>query len=556
MTVTESDLMTPDDAYWFENTAQPWPEWLTAGAGFRPWQLDAHAEIMEHYYEGADVVILDAPTGAGKTLIAEMVRRTLAENQGRAIYVCDSLGLMDQFKKSFPYANPLKGRTNYSTLNMPFPTYTAGDCDRRQVEDKMEFRCSWCTNTELCPYQAAKRVASASPIPVTNTAYLVSETNRGRGDLIRKRDLVIVDEADTLESILMGQVSLEISERMVNRLGILPPKKGTHLTTHQTWLGTTVPRAVNDRLKQLVGKDDLKSIREVKELERLQRRLFNFRLVDNDNGIEWVRDNSGPAIWKPVRVSSFGESMLWSRAPRWLLMSASVVSSQEMIDSLGLDGRDVRTVSMGSPFPVDNRRICVAPIASVTSKDREESWPKIARALKRLVEEGDANHQRILVHAVSYQFTEFLISQLLMTLKDGGRDLFRYQHSGEKDIAVEGWLRSKNGIMIAPSLDRGWDFPDDACRIQVIAKVPFPYLGDPQIAARLNSPGGQRWYTTQAIRSMIQMSGRAVRSETDHAATYVLDAAFVDIVKKNKSLLPAWWADAIDMNYDSRWLRR
>ena len=90
-----------------------YPAWLTE---FRPHQLTAAKQILEAYGRGADVVLLDAPPGSGKTIIAEMVRQAMGVN---GTYVCHGLSLQDQFLGDFNYSCTLKGRRNYPTLNMP-----------------------------------------------------------------------------------------------------------------------------------------------------------------------------------------------------------------------------------------------------------------------------------------------------------------------------------------------------------------------------------------------------------------------------------------------------
>jgi len=95
--------------------------------------------------------------------------------------------------------------------------------------------------------------------------------------------------------------------------------------------------------------------------------------------------------------------------------------------------------------------------------------------------------------------------------------VFRYGNSGEKDQALQRYLATEGAVLIAPSMDRGVDLPGDACRVQVVAKVPFPNLGDKQVNKRLYTRGGQEWYAVQAVRSLVQMTGRGVRSPEDHA---------------------------------------
>jgi Rad3-related DNA helicase len=41
------------------------------------------------------------------------------------------------------------------------------------------------------------------------------------------------------------------------------------------------------------------------------------------------------------------------------------------------------------------------------------------------------------------------------------------------------------------------------------------------------------------------MVGRAVRSNTDYATTFVLDSQFEQFATRNEDLLPDWWRAAI-----------
>lgn len=67
--------------------AQP-PEWLTE---YRPHQEDAIEEVVEQFRHH-QIVYLNAPTGSGKTAIADAVARRLRE---RGLYVCSGLQLQE-----------------------------------------------------------------------------------------------------------------------------------------------------------------------------------------------------------------------------------------------------------------------------------------------------------------------------------------------------------------------------------------------------------------------------------------------------------------------------
>src|SRR5678815_1389496 len=104
------------------------PDWAQT---IRPHQATAVEAIARRFKAGAQVVVLDAPTGSGKTLTAELVRRALEVS---ALYLCVDRGLQDQVLRDFPYAKLIKGRRNYPTANYTDrftspPFLTCDDCN-------------------------------------------------------------------------------------------------------------------------------------------------------------------------------------------------------------------------------------------------------------------------------------------------------------------------------------------------------------------------------------------------------------------------------------------
>jgi hypothetical protein len=72
-------------------------------------------------------------------------------------------------------------------------------------------------------------------------------------------------------------------------------------------------------------------------------------------------------------------------------------------------------------------------------------------------------------------------------------------------------------VLLSPSMDRGVDLPGEECGPIVICKLPYPDLGDAQIARRVyGSADGNKWYAHKTVSKVIQMSGRAVRSVDDY----------------------------------------
>jgi Rad3-related DNA helicase len=61
-------------------------------------------------------------------------------------------------------------------------------------------------------------------------------------------------------------------------------------------------------------------------------------------------------------------------------------------------------------------------------------------------------------------------------------------------------------------------------RFQIIAKVPFPNLGDKYISVKKDLL--PKWYAYQTAKTIVQSYGRSVRNENDYAVTYILDSDF------------------------------
>ena len=543
--------MDPTDGSWGYPALPAWVK------DFRPYQEDAIVDILEAYERGAKVVFLDAPTGSGKTLIAEATRRKLATD---ALYTCTTKTLQDQFISDYDYAALLKGRDNYPTMYAPFPDVTAGDC--------LGSDCDWCDDTFSCAYVQAKTIAQNNPLAVLNTAYALTVWNYANS--FKGRGLVILDECDLLEQSLMGFVEVRLTKYRLDRYNLPLPAHNPRrrIDADIEWVDSVAPT-----LRRFLARipDDTRDVRQVRDrnwLSGMLQKLYVLRqgLVDSndDDAAKWVYDNEQKkhVVFKPVEVSRFGDGYLWQHGQRFLLMSASIVSPREMAMSLGLDDGEWETVRVESTFPPENRPIHILYSGRMTSKMYDESLPKLVDDVAMVLD----NHpnERILVHTVSYKLANDIYNGLASMNGEHQSRLLIYQNSGQREEVLSQMKETPGSVVLAPSFDRGVDLPGDLCTVQIIAKVPYPYLGDKQVSARLHmGEPGQLWFNAQTARSLIQMTGRGVRHEEDTCTTYILDRQFHDFYRRNKRMFPEWWKEALDLSgrvrsrlntsYNERW---
>lgn len=498
--------------------------------------IDEAAEL----FKTKDVVFLEGPTGSGKTVVAEKVRQKLGS---RGVYVCTDKTLQKQVARDFTYAKLLQGRANYPTISGP-SYITAADCN------KEENVCFWCPDVYQCPYEIAKQAALHADLAILNTSYLLTEGNYvGR---FRNLPFVVADECDKMEDILTGFVQFAVTSKWLDKLNMEVPQKGSHKTTIARWLGEFVEE-LSLWQKDNKGGQGVQIVKDRNTAEDLIVQAERVKKELEDNGDNWIRDNdAGPLVLRPVEVSRYGADKLWKLGNKWLLMSATIISPELEAENLGIEeaGLEWGSVRMPATFPIENRLMHVAPVADMGYRNKAESWPIMREAVARIV---DIHDERVLIHATSYEFTRYLRDYLAE--KVNGRPVIIYESAKDRDVAVKTYREAKSAVLIAPSLDRGIDLKDDQCRVQIIPKMPNPNLSDPRVSQRLHSGSGNMWYALQTMRSLVQMTGRGVRSKDDYCTTYILDKQFMGL-KKKRGLVPEWWAEALDTSYDMRWLTR
>ncbi len=510
------------------------PEKFTS---YRPHQLEIAAKINA---SSKYAFLLDAPTGVGKSLIAATVQRLLKKP---ICYVATTKQLQDQLIHDFPYARTVKGRSNYQCLKHPtmFPDISAEECNHSEQKP--------CKFVHRCPYITAKREARSAPIAVLNMAYFLSEVNYVGA--FKDYDLLVIDEFDTVETNLMSFVEVLITQKQLENLDVPPPK---YKTKFESWVEWARPAlvALQKELRELEAAEevalsqgnwatvDLRMLRRKKALSRLVGKLgFFVREVDKN----WVwYPTADRWSFKPVWVGKYASAQLWAHAKKVLGMSATILDPKQVSMNTGLhyENRTYNYLQMPSPFPKENRPVYYEPAANVVNKQIDVALPMLAKALQGIMDKHP--DEKILVHTVSYKIRDYLVKKL-------ASDRFITHAVKDRATKLDFFKRSvKPLVLISPSMDRGVDLPEEECRVVVVCKMPYPDLGDTQVNRRVHaSLDGNNWYSHKTVSSVIQMSGRAVRSEKDFAATYILDRQFERVYNEHRSMFPKWFKEAVIM---------
>lgn len=530
--------------------------------------------------------MLDAPTGAGKTLIGEVVRQ-IAQFKGwgtQALYVCTTKTLQSQFLDDYPYAAVIKGRANYPTLDEPerfaskgLRHLDGGMCSIRLCDNDMypacdmcairdpdyefdgtnKFRhCHYCHPFQNCPYRRAKDKALHSELAVANTSYFLTEANKVGTFAGSKFPFMVVDEADTLESVLMSYVELSISRRVIDTLGVKPPKV-TVVQSWREWVTTLIDK-LKPRIEELEDKlEDMRTSNPaviippnlLAEHERWVGYLSQCQYVDKslaDEPDNWVFNSAKDAqrlTLRPVTISGHAQQLFFNHSQKFLLMSATMISPHQMANDLGLLPEQWNSVHVGSTFPKERRPLHVRPTVSMTHKTSETGLPKLAAAVEDILRAYPED--RILIHTVSYDRARYLDDYFRLT--EFRERIITYDAAEGREKTLQDFRRTPGAVLLAPSLERGVDLPYDACRVIVVAKVPFPNTSDAQVQRRLyGTQGGKSWYAVQTVRALVQMTGRGMRHADDTCTTFILDDQFrSNLWRNSRHLIPKWWTEAL-----------
>lgn len=487
---------------------------------FRPGQREAIEKIDEAFAQGYRFVILEAPTGIGKSHIAMSFAR---QSSSCHILTVQKI-LQDQYQRDFQEAFVMKGRNAYECK-------LGGNCSDGLCRRSKKLKHS------DCPYREALAAAGVAKIVVHNFDSFYYQHHFAHQ--FSERDLMIVDEAHNIENKYLNFISFTISNYKNRSLEI--PNFNT-IAEYDEFLRLQYEEVCN-RLAVLqefeeIGLDELK---EKDELVQLKAKLDRYILMrERGENIEYVFDYVDHNVYqsvtfRPVFVGDFAKSSLFSMGERVLMMSATILSKQIFCESVGLDPDEVAFIEVASYFPTKNRPIVKSYVGEMTFKHINDTLPKVVVALREILDRHPNRKGIIQTH--SEKIATYIQQHLFDTRLTFRRDYRTVLEMLQVHESKEG------SFIVASGLKEGLDLYDDLSRVQVFAKVPYPDLGDKRVKRRkeLNSS----WYGYMTVLMFVQAYGRSIRSGSDKAITYLLDESFDNFFKWNRKFIPKYVREAL-----------
>ena len=522
---------------------------------FRGAQERALADIRDAFAAGNEVVLARAPTGSGKSLLARAIMGA-AETAGEAApseatgayYTTPQVSQIDDVEADdlLDDLAVIRGKSNYDCV-LPGEHDTPvnrAPCARQQGFD--------CSIRHRCPYFSDRAIASGNRFAAMTLAYFMRTAG---SEVFRKRDAVVIDEAHGLAEWAEMYATIEISPERVpvwDDVGV--PDVAADAGPEEDALDRTARfvealRDVAIRAKdELVGRElDREEVARRDRLQELISELgwFLEDYRDPQSPTSWVVDQpggEGAAIEiKPLDPARYLRHTVWDRGNRFALLSATILSKEAFCRGVGLDPADVALVDVEHTFPLANRPLYDVTQGSMTYEHRDETVPKIARLIVRLMAEHP--DEKGLIHAHSYDIAERLTERLG---EFGVAARVRRHDKRNRDDELEAWKASPDPeVFVSVKMEEALDLKGDLCRWQVVCKAPYRNTNDSRVARRLED-GQWAWYHRTALRTVIQACGRVVRAPDDHGATYLADDSLLDLFERAAADTPSWFRDQID----------
>jgi len=545
---------------------------------FRDGQREIIEAICNSYLDDPNAtLVVDAPTGAGKSLIAMWSAHVLKELGNRGYLITSDLSLQDQYESDFYRLGlrwpSVRGVDNYecSVNGLPF---SLGDCKLKGMGYEQAEKLS-CYSS--CEYLQNRRRSIEQPVALLNYAFWLIQRNYVEDRMLqdsrevpfKSRDFVFFDEAHKVDEIVQGHFSPRVDIGIVDKFGlanrfIQKQDIGTPIQTLGS-IRSIVNRLLTEKSKPALF-EVMQDFRKIAKVYRKAAQITKAQAAKRFKNREVPRDWSSAltvfdrlkdvyckfddyvglikevgteamvinqmedeAKFMCVEESKMIQKYLHEKAGFKVFMSATIGDPRAFVKIMGI--KNAKFIRVPNAFNYDKSPVVFVNRHKLSFREREASLPKVVKILDQIISKHSG--QRGVIHTGSYMFANYIKQNSKHTFR-----LMDYENSKDKKGIIELFKKKDDAVLMGPSLLEGLDLKDDISRFQIFFKVPYPNVSDPLIKAKMQH--SKEWYDWKTGISIMQGVGRSVRSKDDWAVTYVLDACFRSLINKQGFFPPSF----------------
>jgi Rad3-related DNA helicase len=462
-------------------------------------------------------------------MLTVLCRVLMAEGDFQnAIYTSPQRSLVHQLSSDKRLdITPLLGRGNYPCEKSK--SGFAGECP---IPPKL--RRKICSD---CSYLLQKDKFLRADIGVTTLDKILTDKS------IPAPSILVIDESQGTEEKLLNHSEIEIPDEvdlsnMVETTTAWITRIRMEILKVETKMEAAFERNMNSELKGFMKEVDTTKM--AKELVRYDRILTKargvLRMAETDPSSYIITEDRNFRMMSGRK--QFQDLIMNTK----LVVLASGTPNTQLLAPPGY-----ASVTAPHPIPQEQRMIYFQPCGKMNLQNREATLDKIGPIIANL---HKAHGQNTLVHAHSYKLADTLGSILY---DEGCRPMFTGKDSREAD--VEKWKAETGRILVSVGMEEGLDLPGPRNCLNIIAKVPFQYLGDEWIVHRneldKSFPIAQRYSEVATVTAVQQACGRMVRGPNDLGPggkpkeCYILDSSFEGLYKRCWSIFQPWFRECL-----------
>lgn len=512
----------------------------------RPQQTEMLEFVKSSIESGKKFIMIDAPTGVGKSYAAVMMAewyRNQFSKKAKVDVLTNTKLLQEQYTKDFPFMANLKGKSNYYCRRQ---NINCGEAAILNQANKI--------NCHPCPYKLAQSKFLKSPLSLTNF-HLVTAYSMYSPDMLAERQskLLIIDECHSFEETFCDFISSVYSERSIKALDIWRDwmekdlSEITSLSELSEYTSSIIIPLLEEKAAELI--EEAKETRVKKKKVELLRKadhadktLCKFgRFVSDKANYEtnWIFEKDLDQFGKirilaePIWGNIYLNDLFWREYDHVIMMSGTILDRDLFSFIMGLDSEEADYLALPCPFKPEKRPIIYLKFGKMSYYSKKETFGRAVPIMEKILEK---NHEvKGIIHTSNYEFSNWIKSSI-----DDSRLIFH--DSSTRESSLEKHLKSQHStVLVSPSMINGIDLKDDFSRFQVILKVPFPNLMSTKIKKRLETR--PEWYNWKALVDLLQAYGRSIRNDDDWAETYVLDECFDQILSTTN--VPMYFKEAL-----------
>lgn len=520
-------------------------------------QVKILKKIEQSISNGEKFIVCNAPTGSGKSFFAPTLAKYIggpsdtwksrvddysifgdkgseyaSEEDLFGVYALTiTKSLQDQYKNSFDFASVLKGQSNYQCNYDEMLTVDVAPCIYIPTLKKECWSCN------RCSYYNDRNSMLKSDFATLNYSMYFSLP-----DHLKKRKILVLDEASELEEQLVSQFTCELDFIFLKKTSIkisaFPSEEKS--SNVLSWLGGLLAEIKNtidsylDYFKETKNKNSEfhKKKSEYSKLSNISKNIE--LLIETYYDSQYIIEHNESILkFIPLKIDKLSKR-LFDNADHVILLSATIIDPINFCNTLGIS--KYAYIEVDSVFDSAKSPIYILAKQKINYSNLKSLLPKICKQIEGILEEHEEEKGIIHTH------TQF-IADYIRNNVDTNRLLCR-ELGVSNDVILEKHSKTtKPTVLVSPSMTYGVDLKGDLAKFQIILKAPWLPTKDSRVERMMKID--KNWYANKMLCNLVQACGRGVRSTTDECITYILDGSIFDAIAKNKKKLPKYFLDRL-----------